>query len=81
MMLGSGIVFALQARSVLQRSGIDTRYCNLIATEALRHRIFRNIAGALLRRTKPKCIVIANANRPFEFGLWSAERLLASKQC
>jgi hypothetical protein len=72
--LGPGIVFALRARSALQKAGIESTFCNLIAVEALRHRIFRHAAKTILRRTHPSCIVIGNANRPFELALWAAAK-------
>jgi hypothetical protein len=77
--LGPSIVFALRARFVLQRTGVDTRYCNLIAAEAIRHRIFTSAARAVLRRVRPKCLLIANANRPFELALWSVARTMNIK--
>jgi hypothetical protein len=61
----------MRVRSALMKAGVDLVLCNRIAVAALIHGINRSAARAILRKVRPKCLVIGNGNRPFELALWA----------
>jgi len=74
--LPSALVFALRVHSTLIKGGAGSVECNRIALAAFVHGIHRRAARAVLRRVRPKCLVIGNGNRPLEFSLWAEARAL-----
>ena len=64
-------IFALRVGRTLRRAGAGPVDRRRIGEAALTHRLYRRAARAVLRQTKPECVVIANGNRPFEFALFA----------
>jgi hypothetical protein len=59
--LPRALMFALRVRATLKR----------VALAGFVHGIHRPAARAILKKVRPKCLVIGNANRPLEFSLWA----------
>jgi hypothetical protein len=72
--LEPALIFALRARSTLIKAGAGQVESNRAAQSALIHAIHRPVARAILKKVKPRCVVIGNGNRPFEFSLWAEAR-------
>lgn len=70
----SALIFTLRVRATLTRVGAGPVECNRIALAGFVHGIHRPAARAILKRVRPKCLVIGNANRPLEFSLWVEAR-------
>ena len=70
----SALIFTLRVRATLTRVGAGPVECNRIALAGFVHGIHRPAARATLKRVRPKCLVIGNANRPLEFSLWVEAR-------
>lgn len=69
--LPSALRFAYAVKAKAQAFNTDQRETETIFQAALIHRVYRHLARSLIRKTRAKCLVIGNANRPFEFALWS----------
>jgi hypothetical protein len=72
--LKPALTFALRARATLIKAGMASVESNRIAQAALIHATHRSTARAILKKVRPKCLVIGNGNRPFEFSLWAEAR-------
>jgi hypothetical protein len=69
--LPRALMFALRVRATLKRGGAGPVECNRVALAGFVHGIHRPAARAILKKVRPKCLVIGNANRPLEFSLWA----------
>jgi hypothetical protein len=69
--LGPACHFAWCVRAKLNSMGMGAVECNRIAEAAFVHALYRRAARAIIEKVQPKCLVIGNANRPFEFSLWA----------
>ena len=69
--LPSAIRFADKVKAKALLFDTDQRETENIFQAALIHRVYRQLARSLIRKTRAKCLVVGNANRPFEFALWS----------
>ena len=72
--LPRALIFTLRVRGTLTRGGAGPVECNRMALAGFVHGIHRPAARAILKRVRPKCLVIGNANRPLEFSLWAEAR-------
>ena len=72
--LPGALIFTLRVRRTLRRVGAGPVECNRMALAGFVHGIHRPAARAILKRVRPKCLVIGNANRPLEFSLWAEAR-------
>ena len=68
------LIFTVRVRSTLIKDGVGLVECNRIAMAAFIHSIYRRTARAILKKVEPRCLVIGNGNRPFEFSLWAEAR-------
>lgn len=72
--LPRAMIFAKRVQLALRRAGFEEGECNTAAGEALRFCMYRRAARAIIRRTKPKCLVVGNGNRHLELSLWAEAR-------
>ena len=72
--LAPALIFTVRVRSTLMKAGVGLVECNRIALAAFMHRVHRQTARAILKKVRPRCLVIGNGNRPFEFSLWAEAR-------
>ena len=68
------LVFAIRVNSLLKAAGAASAERRRIAEAALVHATYRRAARAVLRETRPECLVLGNGNRPFEFALFAEAR-------
>lgn len=67
----SAVYFATKVRAkarLLEAEGFEI---GNIVQAAFIHRLYRGLARSILRKCRTKCLVIGNANRPFELALWA----------
>ena len=72
--LPRALIFTLRVRRMLTKGGAGPVECNRMALAGFVHGVHRPAARAILKRARPKCLVIGNANRPLEFSLWAEAR-------
>ena len=72
--LAPALIFTVRVRSTLMEAGVELAECNRIALAAFVHRMYRQTARAILKKVRPKCLVIGNGNRPFELSMWAEAR-------
>ena len=73
--LPRALIFTARVRSTLLRVGAGPVERNRIALAGFVHGLHRSAARAILKKVRPKCLVIGNGNRPLELSLWAeAER-------
>ena len=72
--LPRAVIFTMRVRSTLMRVGTGPVERNRIALAGFVHGIHRSAARAILKKIRPKCLVIGNGNRPLELSLWAEAR-------
>ena len=72
--LPRALIFTVRVRSTLMRVGTGPVERNRIALAGFVHGIHRSAARAILKKIRPKCLVIGNGNRPLELSLWAEAR-------
>lgn len=69
--LPSAVYFATRVRAKARLLQADDIEIANIIQAAFIHRLYRGLARSILRKCRTKCLVIGNANRPFELALWA----------
>jgi hypothetical protein len=72
--LPRALIFTVRVRSTLMRVGAGSVERNRIALAGFVNGIHRSAARAILKKVRPKCLVIGNGNRPLELSLWAEAR-------
>ena len=67
------LIFTSRVRTTLIEAEAGPE-CNLIPLAAFSHRIHRQAARAILKKVRPRCLVIGGAGRPPETALWAEAR-------
>lgn len=67
------LIFTSRVRTTLIEAEAGPK-CNLIPLAAFSHRIHRQAARAILKKVRPRCLVIGSAGRPPETALWAEAR-------
>ena len=79
--LPRALIFTVRVRSTLMRVGAGPVERNRIALAGFVHGIHRSAARAILKKIRPKCLIIGNGNRPLELSLWAEARAQGDRHC